>query len=70
MTVTTELISLLGDLLSIAPPEDDYEPHPAKKLSAAEKLRLEKILGKKISPMAYACYSTQEEYEQSMSMVW
>lgn len=70
MTVTTGLISLLGDLLSIAPPEDDYEPHPTKELSIAEKLRLEKILGKKISPMSYACYSTQEEYEQGMSMVW
>lgn len=55
MTVTTGLISLLGDLLSIAPPEDDYEPHPTKELSTAEKLRLEKILGKKISPMSYAC---------------
>lgn len=69
-TVTTGLISLLGDLLSIAPPEDDYEPNPTKELSTAEKLRLEKILGRKISPKAYACYSTQEEYEQGMSMVW
>lgn len=69
-TVTTGLISLLGDLLSIAPPKDDYEPNPTKELSTAEKLRLEKILGRKISPKAYACYSTQEEYEQGMSMVW
>lgn len=34
------------------------------------KLRLEKILGRKISPNAYACYSTQEEYEQGMGMIW
>ena len=69
MTLTTELISLLGDLLSIAPPESDFEPHPVKELSTAEKLRLEKILGRKISPICFACYSTQEEYEQGMSLI-
>lgn len=69
LTVTTGLISLLGDLLSIAPPESDFEPHPVKELSTAEKLRLEKILGRKISPICFACYSTQEEYEQGMSLI-
>lgn len=69
MTVTTGLISMLGDLLSIAPPESDFEPHPVKELSTAEKLRLEKILGRKISPRCFACYSTQEEYEQGMSLI-
>ena len=29
-----------------------------------EKLRLETILGRKISPRCFACCSTQEEYEQ------
>ena len=60
---------MLGDLLSIAPPESDFEPHPVKELSTAEKLRLEKILGRKISPICFACYSTQEEYEQGMSLI-
>ena len=69
MTVTTGLISMLGDLLSIVPPESDFEPHPVKELSTAEKLRLEKILGRKISPRCFACYSTQEEYEQGMSLI-
>ena len=69
LTVTTGLISLLGDLLSIAPPESDFEPHPVKELSTAEKLRLEKILGRKISPICFACYSIQEEYEQGMSLI-
>lgn len=69
MTVTTGLISMLGDLLSIVPPESDFEPHPVKELNTAEKLRLEKILGRKISPRCFACYSTQEEYEQGMSLI-
>ena len=69
MTLTTGLISLLGDLLSIAPPASDFEPHPVKELSTAEKLRLEKILGRKISPICFACYSTQEECEQGMSLI-
>lgn len=68
MTSTSGLINLLGNLLTIAPPEQDYIPRPIKELSTAEKLRLEKILGKKISPEAYACYSAQEEYEQTMGL--
>ena len=41
---------------------------PVKELSYAEKIKLEKILGKKIEPKAFACYSTQEEYEQAMGL--
>ena len=40
-----------------------------KELSTAEKLRLEKIRGRKISPICFACYLTQEEYEQGMSLI-
>lgn len=68
MTITTGLITLLGDLLSTAPPHSDYTPQPVKELSYDEKLKLEKILGKKIEPKAFACYSTQEEYEQAMGL--
>lgn len=69
MTITTGLITLLGDLLSTAPPHSDYTPQPVKELSYDEKLKLEKILGKKIEPKAFACYSTQEEYEQAMGLI-
>jgi hypothetical protein len=72
MTITTGLMSLLGDLLSSLPSDNIYTPRPVKELSPYEKLRLEKILGKKIEPKAFACYSTQEEYEQAvgLTMVW
>ena len=69
MTLTSGLITLLGDLLSVAPPHSDYTPQPVKELSPYEKLRLEKILGRKIEPKAFACYSTQEEYEQAMGLI-
>ena len=55
MTLTTGLITLLGNLLSAAPPHSDYTPQPVKELSCAEKIKLEKILGKKIEPKAFAC---------------
>ena len=32
-------------------------------------LVLKKILGRKIEPKAFACYSTQEEYEQAMGLI-
>ena len=68
MTLTTGLMNLLGDLLSAVPPHSNYTPQPVKELSYAEKIKLEKILGKKIEPKAFACYSTQEEYEQAMGL--
>ena len=67
MTITTGLITLLGDLLSTAP-QSNYTPRPEKELTDLEKLRLEKILGRKIEPKALAHYSTQEEYEQAMGL--
>ena len=68
MTVTTGLVSLLGDLLSIVPPESEYDPEMVTEMNPWERIRLEKILGKKISPVAFACYSTQEEYEQEQGL--
>lgn len=65
MTTTSGLLTLLGDLLCIAPPEKDFESRPIKELSPFEKMQLEKILGKKISPEAYAYYSAQDD-EQTM----
>ena len=72
MTQTTGLINLVGDLLSIAPPQDEYTPETVNEMNPWEKARLEKILGKRISPLAVAHYSTEEEYEQSqgISMIW
>lgn len=72
MTLTTGLMNLLGDLLSTAPSHSDYTPRPVKELTNLEKLKLEKILGRKIEPKAFDCYSTQEEYEQAVgvTMVW
>ena len=68
MVVSAGLISLLGNLLSSPPAHNDCTPHPEKELTVQEKLRLEKILGKKISPKAFAFYSTQEDYEQAMGL--
>ncbi len=72
MTQTAGLINLIGDLLTIAPPEADYTPEMLNEMNPFEKALLEKILGKRISPAAVAHYSTQEEYEQSqgISMIW
>lgn len=68
MTVTTGLVSLLGDLLSIAPTEGEYDPEMVTEMNPWERKRLERILGKKISPVAFARYSTQEEYEQEQGI--
>lgn len=68
MTVSTGLASLLGDLLSIAPPKSKYDPQMIAEMNPWERMRLEKMLGKKISPIAFACYSTQEEYEQEQGL--
>lgn len=68
MTITTGLINLLGDILSVAPPKGEYDPQMVNEMNPWERERLEKILGKKISPVAVACYSTKEEYEQAMGL--
>lgn len=72
MTKTSGLINLIGDLLTIAPPKTDYTPEMLDEMNPFERALLEKILGKRISPVAVAHYSTQEEYEQSqgISMIW
>ena len=72
MTQTAGLLYLIGDLLSIAPPQAEYTPETVTEMNPWEKARLEKILGKRISPPAVAHYSTEEEYEQSqgISMIW
>lgn len=70
MTSTAGLFSLLTDLLTVAPPRQDYSPDMVNEMSPFEKARLEKILGKRISPKAVAHYSTQEEYEQAMVLSW
>lgn len=68
MTVTTGLVNLLGVLLSIAPPESEFDPEMVTEMNPWERKRLERILGKKISPVAFACYFTQEEYEQEQGL--
>ena len=70
MTVTAGLMNLLGELLSVAPPEGEYDPQMVTEMDPRERERLEKILGKKISPVAAFCYSTKEEYEQTMGLHW
>lgn len=70
MTSTAGLFSLLTDLLTVAPPRQDYSPDMVNEMSPFEKARLERILGKRISPKAVAHYSTQEEYEQAMGLSW
>lgn len=68
MTITTGLVSLLGDLLAVAPPKGEYDPEMVTEMNPWERKRLERILGKKISSIAFACYSTQEEYEQEQGL--
>ncbi|MBQ2272846.1 MAG: relaxase/mobilization nuclease domain-containing protein, partial [Clostridia bacterium] len=63
-TMSTELVNLIGDFLSIAPERASYTPRPLTEMDKWEKERLEEILGKKISTEAFTCYCTQEEYEQ------
>ena len=65
MTVSTGLIRMLGDILSVAPPRESYMPRQLTEMDWQEKERLEEILGLKISPQAFVCYCTKEEYEQA-----
>ena len=70
MTVTTGLVNLLGNILSSIPSQDYYTPRPLTEMDWQEKERLEQILGRKISPQAYICYCTQDEYEQENGLYW
>ena len=63
-TVTVGLINLFADLLCSNPRTSLYTPRALTERDKWEKERLEQILGKKISPEAFVCYCTREEYEQ------
>ena len=70
-TNTMGLITLFAELLSCVPSSQDCtDLAEAKELSTAEKLRLEKILGKKIEPKAFAYYTQPKEEQQSMSIFY
>ena len=67
-TMSTELVSLIGDFLSIAPQTIYYTPRPLTEMDKWEKERLEEILGRRISADAFVCYCTKEEYEQQSGL--
>ena len=68
MTSTDGLITLLGDILSSVPADYYYHPHYVKEMNTMEKLRLEKILGRKISNEAFHTYCTREDYEREQGI--
>ena len=67
-TMSTGLVNLIGNFLSIAPQRADYTPRQLAEMDKWEKERLEQILGKRISPEAFVCYCTREEYEQQSGL--
>ena len=69
MTSTDGLFNLLGEILSSVPADYYYQPHYIKEMNTIEKLRLEKILGRKISNEAFHTYCTREDYESEMGLV-
>ena len=68
MTITTGLVTLLGNILSAVPQQGTYTPQRLTERSQQEKMRLERLLGRKISNEAFACYCTQEEYDQQQGI--
>ena len=68
MTSTDGLITLLGDILSSVPADYYYQPHYVNEMNTMEKLRLEKILGRKISNEAFITYCTREDYEREQGI--
>ena len=60
--------NLLGDILSTVPADYYYHPHYVKEMNTMEKLRLEKILGRKISNEAFVTYCTREDYEREQGI--
>ena len=68
MTSTNGLFDLLGDILSTVPPDYYYQPHYVNEMNTMEKLRLEKILGRKISNEAFHTYCTREDYEREQGI--
>ena len=67
-TMSTGLLNLIGNFLSIAPQRASYTPRILTEMDKWEKERLEQILGKKISTEAFVCYCTKEEYEQQSGL--
>ena len=67
-TLSVGLVNLIGNFLSIAPKRQLYTPRKLTERDKWEKERLENILGRKISPEAFVCYCTQEEYEQQSGL--
>ena len=68
MTSTDGLFNLLGDILSSVPADYYYHPHYINEMNTMEKLRLEKILGRKISNEAFRTYCTREGYEREQGI--
>ena len=68
MTSTDGLFNLLGDILSSVPADYYYQPHYINEMNTMEKLRLEKILGRKISNEAFVTYCTREDYEREQGI--
>ncbi len=68
MTYSDGLINLLGDILSTVPEDFYYQPHYINELNTAEKLRLEKILGRRICNEAFYTYCTREDYEREQGI--
>ena len=68
MTCSDGLFNLLGDILSSVPADYYYQPHYVNEMNTMEKLRLEKILGRKISNEAFVTYCTREDYEREQGI--
>lgn len=68
MTYSDGLINLLGDILSSVSADYYYQPHYVNEINTMEKLRLEKILGRKISNEAFRTYCTREDYEREQGI--
>ena len=68
MTSSDGLLNLLGDILSAVPEDFYYQPRYIKEMNTMEKLRLEKILGRKITNEAFITYCTREDYEREQGI--
>ena len=66
--MSTGLLNLIGNFLSIAPQRADYTPRRLTEMDKWEKERLEEILGRRISADAFVCYCTREDYEQQSGL--
>lgn len=69
MTLSHGLFDLLGDVLTTIPEGYYYQPQYINEMNTMEKLRLEKILGRKITNEAFVTYCTREAYEQQKGII-